>query len=64
MPAVYSAALFPAFGGLMSDGGDFSDVYRQVGIYTGRILKGDKPANLPVVRPAWASHASISFVAR
>ncbi len=51
MPAVYEAREFAAAGGLMTYGPSIADVYRWVGIYTGRILNGTKPANLPVVQP-------------
>jgi putative tryptophan/tyrosine transport system substrate-binding protein len=50
--AIYPTRMYAEAGGLMSYGSDFTELHRQVGIYTGRVLKGEKPGDIPILRAA------------
>jgi putative ABC transport system substrate-binding protein len=50
LPGIFHIREFPSDGGLMSYGASLSDTYRQVGVYAGKIMRGAKPDDLPVLR--------------
>ena len=52
MPAIYNQREYPEIGGLISYGPPFAEGYRQAGVYIGKVLRGEKPADLPVLQPS------------
>jgi putative ABC transport system substrate-binding protein len=59
LPSIFEQREFALAGGLMSYGTNITEAYHQMGIYTGKILKGEKPADLPIVH-SWPSSSSSS----
>jgi putative ABC transport system substrate-binding protein len=51
IPAIYGSSSYAEIGGLISYGPNLGDTWRQAGVYAGRILKGEKPSELPIVMP-------------
>jgi putative ABC transport system substrate-binding protein len=64
LPTVYFLRDFVVSGGLMSYGTSFPDSYRDVGVYVGRIIKGEKPGDLPIIQPTKFELAINSKTAR
>jgi putative tryptophan/tyrosine transport system substrate-binding protein len=64
VPTVYQFREFTAAGGLMSYGGSLTDTFRAAGVYTGRVLRGDKPADLPVQQTRKSNCSSTSALRR
>ncbi len=58
VPTIYPWREFAVAGGLITYGTDLEDIYRKLGVYTGKILKGARPAELPVEQPTSSSSSS------